>query len=721
MRAQVRTSPAAASHPSGGPATKGAAHFDTPCVGVLFVHGAGDHAQGQTLQSFGNPLIQWMDEWLKRSGEGHLLTVGAGQLLPVRDEDQGPAHVELLFRPRHVQSEHRWLLAESWWDRAYLPPSATDVAKWALTIVPWIVATQFIGPLLFSTRTRTLRDWILFPVTAAYSLAVTIVAVLVLQVLAIAILILSFIPFGPIRSLVGYVQRWISGSAGDLFLVLSSPIQHATLRGHVQRDVEWLKFRGCKKVVVIAHSQGAFVSHGALTDRWAPAVDRFVTFGSGLIRLTEAEAILKNPIVWIVAAAATVSAIVVARALVGIGGQLLDGTSPSAAELGRLAIFAIVAAATVLVPSLSLRLAQARPAILPVLRATLWKDYLASADPVVDGTVRGRLPATVHHVRVQNTGSFLADHSGYWDNPEGFVSLMAMNVAAVDDGLKLLVAPWRRPSVLRRATARRRTRVMVRQAASALVLLLAGVVLIRHGPSIASALRPGVDTAFATWRTLPEPIRGPWVDLLLGAPRPDLLAALVVIAASTLLANRALGLAWKFWSIREWRAELEGQTDRFPMEIVPFAYISLQCLGALAAIVAALLYEAISGVPQGPDFLITHGSLEGTIWLAAFVACMAPGALIARAGLLRQTQKLGPKWSRAVPTWMARIAATGGSVALFGTAGSLNLPVEVTNWSMILSVLALASATKKGALVLGAVGLTTTIASVALAALYVRA
>ncbi len=48
------------SHPTPAPSAR---------LGVLFVHGIGDHKEGETLSSFGEPLVDWMGEWL--FGKGH--------------------------------------------------------------------------------------------------------------------------------------------------------------------------------------------------------------------------------------------------------------------------------------------------------------------------------------------------------------------------------------------------------------------------------------------------------------------------------------------------------------------------------------------------------------------------------------------------------------------------------------------------------------------------
>src|SRR6185436_17719061 len=88
----------------------------TPCLGVLFVHGAGDHGLGSTLIEFGEPLIAWLDGWLrhgKQSGQvsEERAQTGASQIIAREGDDKSPAHSLVQLRPRKG-AEHTWLIAE---------------------------------------------------------------------------------------------------------------------------------------------------------------------------------------------------------------------------------------------------------------------------------------------------------------------------------------------------------------------------------------------------------------------------------------------------------------------------------------------------------------------------------------------------------------------------------------------------------------------------------
>ena len=186
---------------------------------------------------------------------------------------------------------HLWLLAEARWDEAFTPPAFRQVLLWAIGVVPWTVLTQFIGPVMDESKRLQPR---LLPILRFFwnilvSTFLALVASVVLQAVALAILLLSIIPLDPVRDVVSKLQRFASSSVGDLYMVLTSPIQRAALTSAVQRDIDWMRRQGCKRVALVAHSQGGYVAYQALTDAWYRPVDAFVTFGSGLIRLTESE------------------------------------------------------------------------------------------------------------------------------------------------------------------------------------------------------------------------------------------------------------------------------------------------------------------------------------------------------------------------------------------------------------------------------------------------
>jgi hypothetical protein len=65
-------------------------------LGVLFVHGIGQQARGQTLTAWADPVIRWLQVWLRQEPEPGAVEVGAAELGPVPEDPAAPAQVELL-------------------------------------------------------------------------------------------------------------------------------------------------------------------------------------------------------------------------------------------------------------------------------------------------------------------------------------------------------------------------------------------------------------------------------------------------------------------------------------------------------------------------------------------------------------------------------------------------------------------------------------------------
>src|SRR4029077_5067582 len=114
-----------------------------PCLGVLFVHGAGDHGTGSTLIEFGEPLVAWLNGWLRHGIpspgiDADQVVPGVTQILVREGDTHAPAHSYVRLTPLPVPSAtgpapgspatgptpgsppsgHTWLLAESHWDEA---------------------------------------------------------------------------------------------------------------------------------------------------------------------------------------------------------------------------------------------------------------------------------------------------------------------------------------------------------------------------------------------------------------------------------------------------------------------------------------------------------------------------------------------------------------------------------------------------------------------------
>lgn len=137
-------SPATAPDPGAEPAR---AEF-----GVLFVHGIGDAAEGDTLLSFGEPLLDWMRERMAGANAGPLASAPAphrgrlqvleATLQTPRGSDDIPAHAQVRFEPGGSSAPARpqhWLFAEAWWAGIVRAPAPARLLAWMLSRIPLMV------------------------------------------------------------------------------------------------------------------------------------------------------------------------------------------------------------------------------------------------------------------------------------------------------------------------------------------------------------------------------------------------------------------------------------------------------------------------------------------------------------------------------------------------------------------------------------------------------
>src|SRR5262249_6490161 len=258
-------------------------------LGVLFVHGIGSQPRGSTLTEFGTPLIDWVSRRARASGA--TATVRTASL--VRDDEEPPrAELEIHTETRST----RWLLAESWWAQSFPGARFSDVARWGFVIVPWAIGSHFAKRLSrVEGRKHGGFRWILsFASALATLLGGLLLSPFLLLVLAITLL-LGKIPIPQLQSALSQLQSPIASSLGDSYMLVTRPIEAAAIQAKIVADLEWLTPR-CEKVAVLAHSQGA-----ALAARVVSSTPGYkgllITFGSGLRKLEELDAIREEP--WI--------------------------------------------------------------------------------------------------------------------------------------------------------------------------------------------------------------------------------------------------------------------------------------------------------------------------------------------------------------------------------------------------------------------------------------
>jgi hypothetical protein len=270
---------------------------DDTSIGILVVHGIGQQRPGETLARCCDALADWFARWI----EGAARREPDRELEPVRvetatlaDAEGAPPHAQLKVK-FPGRAECRLTLAESWWAASFAPASFADLASWGFVVTPWAMLCHFgkRGALAAERVVQAERSGRfvareLLRATIemlALTTACLIVAPLVL-LLMLLLVVLGLLPIPWLHDFVVKQQRRLAATVGDSAVLLRSPTQEAAIVGKVRHDLEWLETK-CGRVLVVAHSQGAAVSHEALRRLRSRKVHGFLTFGSGLSILAD--------------------------------------------------------------------------------------------------------------------------------------------------------------------------------------------------------------------------------------------------------------------------------------------------------------------------------------------------------------------------------------------------------------------------------------------------
>ena len=292
-------------------------------VGLLFVHGIGFQNRAETLVQWGEPLQAWLRQWISKSlppkgeesvqitngEESAKITNGSVQItkayLPQNSSDSPcPAHAHLKITvslPDGSTKETVWLLAESWWAESLATPSYSDVVRWAILVLPWTLASHFIGQLRQASEALSKApsfSWQLLWrfgafISAAFRFFLAVLIFPALVIFIVLFLVVGMIPIPAVRSFMEKIQRTLTGSVGDSLVLLKSPIQKASILNQVGKDLGWVSPQ-CHRVAIVAHSQGAAIAHEALRRETPENTRLFITFGSGLQKLWELRTLLQS-------------------------------------------------------------------------------------------------------------------------------------------------------------------------------------------------------------------------------------------------------------------------------------------------------------------------------------------------------------------------------------------------------------------------------------------
>jgi len=644
-------------------------------LGVLFVHGIGAQVRGQTLAQFGAPVYQWIrdrfrgldrrwrqakvpprwrdgvEEWANdgfrapavetparnqlqdlSAQVGCDTIVGRASLTDARlvtpADPAAPAHATLVItrqRASGMVQEERWLLAESWWAATFSAPDFRDLGRWGIRIGPWTVGRHFGSRLrrrwLDRPRgdsgarhwllTRGGLEWLSGVLGAIAALAAALCLSPLLVVGLTLLLVVGILPIPQLRAAILAVQLKAASTIGDSFVLVTKPVEAASIVGQVQRDLEWLSAR-CRAIVVVAHSQGGAVVHQALKEAIPEKLKLLVTFGSGLKKLEELKRVAalggsyESSAVWTLVAL-IFFAVSVAWFVVGAGTIIRD-PSRYLGQVGAVLLWGLVSAALLWAGLKD----HVRGIELPDLRRWIarlassgvdWTDCYASDDPVSNGILIDDQRVRDRSIEITNGRSMLGDHVAYWANRDQFLSLLvgrlmspAVRMAA---GLPESADLTTTAGDLETIGRDRRWRVQILGAIWWIAAVSVLLAVLREWPAWRYFLRYGFEQGVSTGAALIGMKPGAVVDVVVDWSAVGLLAAALGpywIAASL----------WRSWNEGEMDAAVEGLVGPPPL---------LVCVAILLQVMVAGvgLYEWRGEPPIGSILIATFVVLFLTV------------------------------------------------------------------------------------------------------------
>ncbi len=288
-------------------------------VGMVFVHGIGSQAPGETLLDWGSAIIgALLDARLHSKTSAD----------PVIDSQLDPAPGQSRFIELQLPAttaadgtkipEQHWVMTEAWWAQRVRPPSFGQMAEWlgpngairriVLALLPrgGQVHDPRMRPFAQTNSLRRTADGseqveedvkdgppvgmkqrpredvraILRVPAGFYFQAVSALVLLLYGVLRS---IEKLIPIGPFKdgALTRPIDRFVLDWFGDVFVLLNNQAEAASIRGQLLDSLNDLQAVGCEDITVVAHSGGAIVSYTTLVDASSDGqrVDRLVTHG----------------------------------------------------------------------------------------------------------------------------------------------------------------------------------------------------------------------------------------------------------------------------------------------------------------------------------------------------------------------------------------------------------------------------------------------------------
>ncbi len=402
-----------------------------PDLGVLFIHGIGQQAKGDTLLSFGESLDGWLRRWFSESERPIEVVVNRMKL-----EGEEPAYGEWILG---TEPERRWLMAECLWADVIRTPDFKRLLLWSAQIAPGLLIfhhLQRIRYALTRQRSKGLLPSLLSVVPPLVSTYIAFLLLPLLLLLLLASLILSLAPVPLLQEASGWIRQTVSSVLGDSFVLVQSRLQEAALLSRLRWHLTWLREKGCKTICVVAHSQGAALTARCL-ERHPEAFLQtpIFSFGSGASKLAFVQWFLERRNASTLLAWATLPALllsmVIPYSLIMLVQEfrVIPGEPPWALGLRLLlglslmvSFSGLILSAVAFLLGIALKSMDEVPDFSVRLRG-IDREYWASADMVPS------IEMNESRIMVINLNSALLDHTSYWQNLDEFVGSLVLELA----------------------------------------------------------------------------------------------------------------------------------------------------------------------------------------------------------------------------------------------------------------------------------------------------
>ncbi len=280
--------------------------------GVVFVHGVGDQRKSDTLLDMGGALLDWLTRWHKSRDEPAPCIECTELSFTAVDAGEGDTVPRATIRFRDGAGDRVWVLAEAWWAASNRRPGLGTMLGWS-----WTHLRSIMGHLIDSMTVRINRltgreqdpllpgRWALRVdvINCLGMLAIYGIGAVLGYALLLPLMILAQIPIPGFQDfiLLRLIKPFLVVNAGEFRTYLDDDIQASNMHRRVAAVVTFLvEQEQCQDVSIVAHSEGAVVSFGMLTDRDSRLSDaqrrvrKFITLGAGLNKSWQVKPDLKR-------------------------------------------------------------------------------------------------------------------------------------------------------------------------------------------------------------------------------------------------------------------------------------------------------------------------------------------------------------------------------------------------------------------------------------------